>query len=345
MAQAAILLLLVLLPNISHAFHAAIHLTLVGDREIIIIPHEEVDSEERSNLHATCLVHAIKLLAISFLDKKIYFSFQSPSVYDAGDLLLENLRCSKSLLEKERYLSLLAKVSGTQIFSAQVLPKSLDQSFFSVHLLEVLANLQSTFWPANLEVRSNDPRREYLLSLIKDKKWLLANQKTLRLRDFITISPELHLKHHSFGIDSELEPKVKQNVLRVLKDFFAKEENHLRIFAKYASIKSRQHIDLAFFQKSIASLLPIISLEMLFEFLNHAHDRDIYADGPIIDTLFTVFDHKHPDKMVVISDPKQAINLVKTLDQTGAVTKIEYIPDTLVFISQLAVKTLYSDKR
>lgn len=341
--MAAFLFFMALWSSFSFAhIDAAIDIKLANNQELIVIfDAYEGYSRDRNLLNAVSIAQAIRNYALMHPKQKVYFSYEDPAVYDAGTLLIDRLQILKRQIGRipdGKFIGIAAPRAGLPQFDSLLFNRPLAlTTFLAGDLSHVLAGPSKDFWPINLKIASNDPRREHWLSLIRSKAWLIQHQNTLRMRSLVSASPLLKAKRALFTVDSTLALFSQEKISSFLNSFKDLEHAQVSAFANFASIKADETIDVKTLDQSIGKLLPKISLETVFEFLKETKDRqDIYADGPLVDILLTLFSASHPDKTIVILGNHLATRLVKMLDEMGVIISGQDIPDALGFITKLS---------
>lgn len=334
---------------ISHAYiEAALDLKIVGDRHLILLfDAYEGYSITLNQANAIAIAQAAKNLALKHPSKIIDFSYEDPAVYDVGKHLRKQLpliAIQADNIAQNQFVSLLPPISGLPSFDMLALsrPPKLT-TYLAGDLTKALSLVYKETAPRNLIIRSNDPRHEHYLALTNDQTWLLRHSKTIRMRNLITAAPLFKAKRAVFQMDTSLDGQAQQKLISLIKDFDNTEKQQLMAFANFASLPSGQNIDVSQLDRTIYQLRHQISLDKVHEFLLDTKNQiDIYQNGPVLDVLLTLFNKKHPDKMMVILGHHLTKKLVQILDELGVIREYQEIPNAVEYITKMAQKDLRS---
>lgn len=317
-----------------------------GQQIVLMFDAYEGYSSDLNKTNAITIAAALKNIAHQYPEKKIDFSYEDPAVYEAGKLLRSSLPLLEPHLSTapDQFLALLqvAKMNRPNFHVMAFKRPPHLTTFLAGDLTRALALFGESGWPTNVTLRSNDPRQGYMLALTHSQSWLLANQKSIRMRNLITASSLLSAKRISFIFDEQLTRQQKDKLSHLFEEFKNTEDRQLEAFANFASTRgAREVVTAADLHKSMFDLSNKVSVNMVHEFIATMKSHfDVYSDGPIVDVLLTMFASNHPDIMVVILGNHLAIKLTKILENLEIIRGAYDIPRPAEHIANIAKKNL-----
>ena len=311
----------------SHIKRTALIKLINGQQILLMYDAYEGGSELDNNLNAAVIALGVKKLAENYPDTWIDLSFEDPATYDAGADLIIHLKLIEDvipqIIPKGRFLSIVPKIPGKSLFDVMsfVKPPKLS-TFVAGDFTVTLGLLHQYGWPKNLTIRSNDPRHDHYLTLIKDKEWLLKNGDFLRMGDLLKPSWKLREKIHFFQPSLEWSKEVIAKLTERINATTQNEEEQLSAFANFAGIQTGNDYTPRDFLQPISYFEEKIDLSVVYDFLTqHKNITNIYGDTPILDVLLTVLKKDGPGTSVVILGERNAHDLVLALDDLGVVAK------------------------
>lgn len=313
--------------SFSHIKRTALIKLINGQQILLMYDSYENGSELDNNLNAAFIALGVKKLAEHYPDTWIDMSFEDPAVYDAGADLIIHLGLIEDVIPqvipKGRYLAILPKIPGKPIFDIMSFAKPPKLSTFVTGDLTITLGLLHQYgWPKNLTIRSNDPRHDHYLSLIKNKEWLLKNGDFMRMGDLLRPSWKLREKCHFFEPSCDWSQESIAKLNEKINTTTILEEEQISAFANFASLQTGVDYTPNDFLQPISYFKDKIDLSIVYDFLmQHKSVTNIYGQTPVLDVLLTVLKKNGPDTSVVILGERNAHELVLALDELGVVAK------------------------
>jgi hypothetical protein len=298
-----------------------------GQQVLLMYDAYEGGSNLDNNLNAAFIALGVKKMAENHPDTWIDLSFEDPAVYDAGADLIIYLglieKVIPQIIPKDRFLALLPKIPGKAIFDIMSFARPAKLStFMAGDFTFTLGLLHQHGWPKNLTIRSNDPRHDHYMSLIKSKEWLLNNGDYMRMADLLKTSWKLHDKISFFELSQDWSPDVMAKITTRINIINNLENERVTAFANYASMRTGVNYTSNDFLQPISFFNNKIDLSIIYDFLTqHKNMLNIYGDSPVLDVLLTLLKKDGPGTSVVILGERNAHELVCALDELGVVSK------------------------
>jgi len=298
-----------------------------GQQILLMYDAYEGGKELDNKLNAALIALGIKKVAENYPDTWIDLSFEDPGVYDAGADLIVHLPLIEDVVQqvlpKDRFLSILNKVPGKPVYDVMSFAKPPKLSTFVTGDFTVTLALMNQYgWPKNLTIRSNDPRHDHYLSLIKNKEWLLKNGDYIRMGDLVKPSWKLRDKCFFFEPSARWPSEVTAKIKKKIEAISELENEQLEGLANFASIQTGVDYTPRDFLQPISYFKDKIDLSVVYEFLMlQKNISNIYGDAPILDVLLTLLKKDAPGTSVVILGEHNAHELVMALDELRVVAK------------------------
>lgn len=297
---------------------------LTDGRQIFLMHDSDQGASELDNqMNAVIIAQGVRKTAELNPSNRLELSFMDPAVYDVGDKLIKYLPLLSGHLKDDlfagHFLSLVAKEPGLLLFDVMSFKKPEGITTFATgELVKTLALFEQKSWPINLKIRSNEPRHQHYLALIKQKGWLEKNGDILRMSDLLKPSWNLREKGHFFEggeiWTEEFINKIKNRIQALKKT----EDAQVLAFAKYVEHKTGNYYSPEILMQPISYFKDKIDLEIVYDFLAE-QEFDVYAETPILDILLTLFKNDRPDFCFVILRNDYALKFVEVLEELNVV--------------------------
>lgn len=317
-------------------------LKLSNGRELILMfDAYKGYTREWNQVNAVILAKGVCNLALKEPELSFDFSYEDGAVYDAGVGLAKQFNVLAKFsdsLDRDSYMALLAPMPGLAQFNVMAFkrPEKLS-TLLAGDLSSALAILPGKL-PANLTIRSNDPRREHFLALSHQESWLKKHGARYSIKSLLSFSPLLKNKLLSF----EPDPRINKDAIDKLQRKFIElkqiEKDNIDNFASFASLKLNKNISVNYLNNTIAQSADVISLKLVHRYLMEIKKiSDIYSDAPVVDVLLSLFSVHGPDKLIVVLGNHLALRLDEFLQD------MKVIDERTTFDANFMLCKLFAD--
>jgi len=307
-----------------NAYIISVHLITLKNGQELILFYDAYEGYtlESNNINALLVLEGISKIARVEPEEVFDFSYEDPGIYDLGTSLKNIIKNKKNILNQiqdNQSVLLLPPVPGINKFDCFGVKKpeiSGISTGFSSFLGGAMTRIIAEFdWPKNLAIRSNDPRRDFMISLTAEKNWLKKNSnfytlKNLVLESPVFISKRLGCNNNNLYLDSLIESNKSI------------QKTQLKGFANYLSIKLDKNIKREFLNKTLKELSQenIDYLALTHDFLLDTKNRiDIYQDSVVLDMLLAIFSEDAPKRFITIMGAHMAKIFNEHLSAMGVV--------------------------
>lgn len=268
--------------------------------------------------NASLLYGAVLNLAQKMPSKSISFIYEDQLIYSANGQLLTELKKNKEIFNSTNpcvALSLNKPFNASQDFRVEPILKSPHMySFLFGELTKQIATLNYKNFPNNLIIQSNDPRKEFYLSM---KSYVEKNSANILIEEMFFVDQTFVRKSKNFIKDSSLndlfDKKIK-NLERELNDYYKliKDDFRYEIYLKYNFPAEKD-----FMKKSILEASQEIGSNLIpdiYEILekNNKITRQ-YTISILLDTLYSIFHENAPDVSIIVLEGRLAQNILNSI--------------------------------